>query len=505
MKASLRHPALSLFILFAWAPCWLALWTLSYWLLNDDIQASLLLPGGVSLALLILLPRRFWPVLLLVPLVLLFWLYQQQLITTLSVLAAPLLSLPVALVTRHYWQRFHLYWQRLSLLLGAAFSNALLALSVGAAQPLATFLASLTGGTIMAPFAWLIWEALYHQHRSNPQSTELASPPLRTSLLIWCSLFFAAGAGAQLTLAPQMERLLLILVFLPNVVMAWRFGWQGGVLAALTGSFIITLARQFGAGFASLTEMELFLTTQALLGMGVGIAVSRQQHLTQHLEHYRMRLESELQARRQLTERLVHAEEETRKMLARELHDEIGQNITAIQIQSRLVTRYTDAPGAVQAAGAIEDMALRIHQVTRQLLRQLRPPVPEEITLHDALEHLITEFAFAERGIDCRMDYRLTHPPQNDTVRFTLYRLVQELLNNIARHASAHNIRILLDQHADTIALNISDDGVGITPGEHKGMGLRGMRERIHALGGSFHIENRQGTHVIVNLPTFHE
>lgn len=504
MSQSLKHPALSLFILFAWAPCWLALWTLSFWLLGDDIQASLLLPGGVSLALLILLPRRFWAVLLLVPLALIFWLYQQGLVTHLNALATPFLPLPVALLARHYWQRFDLYWQRLSLLLIAAFINAVLALSIGIAQPLATFLASLTGGIIMAPFAWLIWDALYQQHRSAP-SAQLASPPLRTSLLIWCSLFFAAGAGAQLTLAPQMERLLLILVFLPNVVMAWRFGWQGGVLAALTGSFIITLARQFGSGFASLTEMELFLATQALLGMGVGIAVSRQQHLTWHLEHYRKRLEAELQARRLLMEQLVHTEEETRKALARELHDEIGQNITAIQIQSRLVTRYTGAPGAVQAAGAIETMALRIHHVTRQLLRQLRPPVPEEITLHDALEHLISEFAFAERGIDCRMDYRLTQPVQNDTVRFTLYRLVQELLNNIARHASAGQIRILVDQRDNAIALDIRDDGVGIPPGEHKGMGLRGMRERIHALGGSFHIENRNGTHVIVNLPTFQQ
>jgi actin-related protein len=92
-----------------------------------------------------------------------------------------------------------------------------------------------------------------------------------------------------------------------------------------------------------------------------------------NLEHYRHRLESELQARRALAEKLIHTEEDTRKQLARELHDEIGQNITAIQIQSQLVKRASDTPLAIEAAGQINDLARRIHHSTRQLLRQLRP------------------------------------------------------------------------------------------------------------------------------------
>jgi two-component system sensor histidine kinase UhpB len=105
-----------------------------------------------------------------------------------------------------------------------------------------------------------------------------------------------------MVLSPQIERLLLIVVFLPNVVMAWKFGWQGGVLSGLLGSMMITIARQIGVGFSDLVELEIFLATQALLGIGLGIAISRQQHLAQNLHHYRQRLEAELQARRALTE-----------------------------------------------------------------------------------------------------------------------------------------------------------------------------------------------------------
>lgn len=86
-------------------------------------------------------------------------------------------------------------------------------------------------------------------------------------MIIWCSLFFVIGIGTQMVLSPEIERLLLIVVFLPNVVMAWKFGWQGGVLSGLLGSMMITLARQVGVGFGNLVELEIFLATQALLGI----------------------------------------------------------------------------------------------------------------------------------------------------------------------------------------------------------------------------------------------
>lgn len=203
-------------------------------------------------------------------------------------------------------------------------------------------LASFTGGVLLTPFVYLIFEFLRQQHRYHLLGLDTNNPPLRTSLIIWCSLFFIIGIGTQMVLSPEIERLLLIVVFLPNVVMAWKFGWQGGVLSGLLGSMMITIARQIGVGFSNLIELEIFLATQSLLGIGLGIAISRQQHLAQNLHHYRRRLEAELAARRALAEKLVHTEEDTRKSLARELHDEIGQNITAIQIQSQLVKRAHD-------------------------------------------------------------------------------------------------------------------------------------------------------------------
>jgi len=506
MSRTARHGVISLFILLAWGTGWLMLWTLGFYLTHNGQQAALFLPHGVYLALLILLSRRYWPALIAPPVAMLFWLHSEQLLTGYILLAAPFISLIPAGIGQSFWHRFPLYWQRLTLLLAAVTLTSLLntALLAPFVQSPAMLigLASFTGGVLLTPFVYLIYEFLRQQHRYHLLGLDTSNPPLRTSLIIWCSLFFIIGIGTQMVLSPDIERLLLIVVFLPNVVMAWKFGWQGGVLSGLLGSMMITIARQVGVGFSNLIELEIFLATQALLGIGLGIAISRQQHLAQNLHHYRQRLESELAARRALTEQLIRSEEDTRKNLARELHDEIGQNITAIQIQSQFVKRAPDTAQTLEAANQINLLARRIHHSTRLLLRQLRPPALDELAFKDALHHLVNEFAFAEQGIRCHFAYQLDHTPENETIRFTLYRLLQELLNNVCKHADASQVSITLRQLGPTLHLVVDDNGKGITAESPSGFGIQGMRERVNALGGELTLESQRGTRVIVNLPT---
>jgi len=321
MSLRSRRWVISLFILLAWGSGWLMLWTLGFYLTHNGNQAALFLSHGVYLALLILLARRYWPALIIPPVLLLFWLHGERLLSGYGLLAAPFITLLPAALAQRFWRRFPLYWQRLTLLLATVTAASLLntaLLSPFAHSPAMLLgLASFTGGVLLTPFVYLIFEFLRQQHRYHLLGLDTTNPPLRASLIIWCSLFFVIGIGTQMVLSPEIERLLLIVVFLPNVVMAWKFGWQGGVLSGLLGSMMITLARQVGVGFGNLVELEIFLATQALLGIGLGIAISRQQHLAQNLHHYRRRLEEELAARRALTEKLIHTEEDTRKNLAR--------------------------------------------------------------------------------------------------------------------------------------------------------------------------------------------
>jgi two-component system sensor histidine kinase UhpB len=291
MRRAVRHFILSLFIMLAWGTGWLMLWTLSFYLTHNGQQAALFLPQGVYLALLILLSRRYWPALILPTLAAIVWLYSEQLLTRYLMLAVPLIGVFSAWLAQNYWHRFPLYWQRLSMLIAAVTVNALLQtliLSPFLESPATLLLlASFTGGVLLTPFVYLMFEFLRQQHRYHLLGLDTSNPPLRTSLIIWCSLFFIIGIGTQMALSPALERLLLIVVFLPNVVMAWKFGWQGGVLSGLLGSMMITIARQVGVGFNDLLELEIFLATQSLLGIGLGIAISRQQHLAMNLDRYR--------------------------------------------------------------------------------------------------------------------------------------------------------------------------------------------------------------------------
>ena len=121
MSRSLRHSVISLFIVLAWGSGWLMLWTLGFYLTHNGQQAALFLPHGVYLALLILLSRRYWPALVLPPVLMLFWLHGEQLLNGYILLAAPLIGLLPAGIAQQFWHRFPLYWQRLTLLLATGY------------------------------------------------------------------------------------------------------------------------------------------------------------------------------------------------------------------------------------------------------------------------------------------------------------------------------------------------------------------------------------------------
>ncbi|HDT6529162.1 TPA: MASE1 domain-containing protein, partial [Raoultella ornithinolytica] len=187
MSRSLRHGVISLFIVLAWGTGWLMLWTLGFYLTHNGQQAALFLPHGVYLALLILLSRRYWPALVIPPLLMLLWLRSEQLLNGYILLAAPLISLLPAALAQQFWHRFPLYWQRLTLLLATVTASALLntaLLSSFVKSPAMMLgLASFTGGVLLTPFVYLIFEFLRQQHRYHLLGLDTNNPPLRTSLI----------------------------------------------------------------------------------------------------------------------------------------------------------------------------------------------------------------------------------------------------------------------------------------------------------------------------------
>lgn len=214
---------------------------------------------------------------------------------------------------------------------------------------------------------------------------------------------------------------------------------------------------------------------------------------------------------RRLARQLIQLQEEERRHLARELHDEVGQCCVAIKVDAALIAQDTgDRQPATQAsARAIIDTADRLHDAVRGMLHRLRPTGLDDLGLVACLQVLLD--AWSQRhGIAATFSAAGALDGLDEATNITLYRTVQESLTNIARHARASLATVTLRRATaspddpDCIILTIDDDGTGLPVGDTRsGFGLLGMRERVDALGGRLSLTAAPagGTRVEAVLP----
>ena len=209
--------------------------------------------------------------------------------------------------------------------------------------------------------------------------------------------------------------------------------------------------------------------------------------------------EQEMRAKRE------EAREDERKHIARELHDELGQHLSAIRLELSFVRMRwgTDNPELREKVQSVQETIDGVIGLVRDLVTRLRPVVLD-MGIASALEWLICEFRMSsEVTCDLQIDEQVADldPWQTSTV----FRLVQESLTNIGRHAHARNVQVSLQRQSAAYVLTISDDGLGFDPTKIgiKSLGLQGMRERAEMLGGQFDLRTRpgDGTSIVVTFP----
>ena len=212
-----------------------------------------------------------------------------------------------------------------------------------------------------------------------------------------------------------------------------------------------------------------------------------------------------LEANRHLTQRLISAQEDERRILAQELHDEVGQACTALRIEAAYIGKaiHNDPNAALESAKRIDQSSLRMHSLARDMLKRLRPPNLDSLGLEESLKELCSSWEQHCR-IQCHTLINALPHDLPDALSTTIYRVTQEALTNIAKHANASQVWISLNGSQDVLTLSISDNGQGLHPtssGSH-GLGLTGMRERIASLQGHIHFEDAQpGLRIHVQLP----
>lgn len=210
-----------------------------------------------------------------------------------------------------------------------------------------------------------------------------------------------------------------------------------------------------------------------------------------------------------LIERQDRAIEEERTSIARELHDELGQVLTALKIDVSMLKRSVlsgkPLTGVEADFKAITELIDRITHSVKRISKGLRPEALEDLGIVEAIRYQVLEFG-KRNNIDCDVNLPSTEPYLDSTMSITLFRVVQEALTNIMRHAQAKSVRVHLDVNDDMLVLNVMDDGVGIsnhTIESSKSLGLIGLRERVRALKGKFSISGSPGggTSITVMLP----
>jgi signal transduction histidine kinase len=211
---------------------------------------------------------------------------------------------------------------------------------------------------------------------------------------------------------------------------------------------------------------------------------------------------------RALSVYLQHVREEERTRIAREVHDELGQALTSCKLDLAWIAGRLprNLRSVLEKARALSSHIDHTIQTVRRISSELRPGILDHLGLLAAVEWQAHEFS-TRTGIKCLVHSDLQEPPMHAAVATAFFRIFQETLTNVIRHAGATRVDVRLKQESGRIILEVTDNGRGIAPDEivnTRSMGLLGMKERAALLGGEFHIGPRHpghGTQVTVAIP----
>ncbi len=213
---------------------------------------------------------------------------------------------------------------------------------------------------------------------------------------------------------------------------------------------------------------------------------------------------------RLLTQKSLAIQEDERRLLAQELHDEFGQSITAIKavLASIEQMKHQDSEMLKRSARTIGKFSDRMYEVARRMMRQLRPAILDEFGLISALQDMIDDWNSRHEDVFCHFEFKGKFDELAEGVNISVYRVIQESLTNIVKHAQATDVTVCLNRVENDplcnfgVKLLIRDNGIGFDETSHRGLGLLGMRERVEALKGSFVIKSaiNEGVEIIVSL-----
>jgi len=493
-----------------YALLWLLLWPTAepYWML----------PFGLRFGMLLLAPLRYWP-----------WLLGGELVVTGLIdahshipfgwigFAAGDLPQPLV-VALCLWllRRTHLKAslrdpEEVSrLLLSVAFTvlaataadTVLLALLHS--SPSSNMLLHMLGQDLLGNYVGvlLMTPPLILLFRARPTRQALRGLSMDGLLVMLPSLVILLALAEQS--GPQRE-FARVLSLAPVLFFAFRHGWRGASLSMLVSSLGMAMVDRLMIHADPTASAHLFLAVAGTGALMLGSATdalrrssARVAEQNVHLAAVNRRLDHLARQLRNAARGNLQAEEDLRRHMAAELHDELGQNLTAIQTHVKLAQSRLQQAGLEDTGAAINGILGHMRRALHQLLDDLRPAVLDEFGLMRALDEGPIRDLLATARMTYHTDLRGEPLLLEEDIRTAIYRLAQESATNAVKHAQANEVRLRLRigerQGVALALLDIRDDGIGLpdrVSGE--GRGLQGMRDRVTSLGGLFRLRAGSG------------
>ncbi|MGO3848053.1 MAG: MASE1 domain-containing protein [Pseudoalteromonas prydzensis] len=351
-------------------------------------------------------------------------------------------------------------------------------------------LGDLTGSLFIAPF--LILCANRYQRAFNLQGgLKLAIAVIAFTLLVL----------AIYLLRPDIYSLLRLASLLPIIWFSYHFGITGAIFAAAAANGLIILEASISQDATNTYISQLFILTNAATSLLLGAAAAELRQKNKILTVTNLELRALLEKNQQLAIKMVNVQESERKHLSQELHDELGQNLTAFKTELAVLASMTDQR-ATDIVTALKQNANAMYDSVYHLMHYLRPRELDELGLAKAL----SQGKFKSLMHKEKMQYT-THLCLNKQLseehQIAIYRICQEAVTNCIKHSCASELVISLDSNSDLITLIIQDNGNTVTTASHSGgYGLAFIDERATALGGQCAFSNEQGFTITVTFPS---
>ncbi|MEM0516523.1 MASE1 domain-containing protein [Pseudoalteromonas sp. YIC-827] len=484
---------------------------LSGYLETAPQSSAIFLPAGVKLAFALVLPYRFWPNL---------W------------LTSRLFAASLGLHYDQQWQfeLWHGFWLEAFFFTTLwVFRRSPWQVNLNSSQGVLAFLLL---ATLICFSKWLLFGSAFEfttwlegkqllQYQINMSLGDLTGVILLTPLLITlitgsrdrfslakhelAHLFLALACLFALALSiyllrPDTYALLRLASLLPIIWFCYQFGTLGAVSSATLINGLLIVEASVTQHSDNTYISQLFMLANGITSLVLGAAISELKRNNQALQQNNLELKGLLQKNIQLAGKMVRVQESERKHLSQELHDELGQNLTALKTDLAILSRLgNDATRAI--VGDLKTNANSMYDSVYQLMHYLRPRELDELGLAAALDQGQCATLLQKAGISYSCNLAL--PPQlPDDYQVAIYRISQEAITNCIKHSNASTLALSIKQVDEQVLLHIQDDGTAVRPSEDSGRyGLAFIEERALALGGQCQFNTEAGFAISVTLP----